>query len=1068
MPLCPSCGEDNPARARFCLACGSALPEAVAPPERRKVVTVVFTDLTGSTALGERLDPEAVHRAMRRYFEAMQGEIERHGGTVEKFIGDAVMAVFGIPTAHEDDALRAVRAAHGMGGALAALNEELEPWGVRLAVRTGVNTGPVVAGDPGRGHAFVTGDTVNVAARLEQAAGAGEILIGPATERLVRGAVRVERVAPLSLKGKEKPFAPFRVVEVLPDRPPARRELGSRLIGRDDELALIERAFAGAAAEGSCRLVTVLGAAGVGKSRLAHEFAVRLGPHAHVLRGRCLPYGEGITFWPLAEVVKAAARIDEHDPPEEARRKIGRLLPAADDAALVAERVAGALGIATSSAPVEEIFWALRRVLEALARERPLVVVFEDIHWGEPTFLDLVEHVAELSSGAPITLLCLARPELLDARPTWASAGPRAVTIRLDPLTRRDSRRLMGDLLSCPDLPEAWTSRIADAAAGNPLFVEELILMLIDDGVLRRQDGSWQVLGEFAALDVPPTIGALLTARLDRLDAPERVVIEGASVIGEEFWRGAVAELSSERVRAGLEAHLGALVRRELVCPGGARLWGEEPYRFGHILIRDAAYDGILKASRSDLHERFAHWLERRAGARVFEYEEILGFHLEQAHRCLAQVAPLDERRRMLGLRAAERLGAAGHRALGRDDMPAAVNLLERAVTLLGPEEPLRAELLLALGIAATELGELSHAERVLDEAATAAAAAGDRRLEVHAEVERRFLRVRTTTTESTTALVAPVRRAIAVLEELGYDLGLARAWFVLGWVELAVRARSGPATELLERALLHARRAGDERVESEIAFWVAVALQWGPVPAGETIRRGERMLSQAEGHPTIEGSVLYMLGLGHAMCGRFAAARQACSRARELFEGLGLRVKLAGSTQVSGIVELIAGDPIAAEGELRRGYEALVAMGEIAFASTAAALLAEALVQQGRLDEAAPLTEISAATAASDDVGSQVFWRTARARIVARRGDVARAVALAREAVRLADGTDFLQCRAETRMALAEALAAGDQPEAAEEPLREAIGLHDAKGNVASAERGRAALKALSRAPAR
>jgi len=675
---------------------------ASAPPARqevRKVVTIVFCDLSGSTSLGERLDPESVRQMISRYFQAMSDALERHGGTVEKFIGDAVMAVFGIPTLREDDALRAVRATVEMRTALEELNEQLERrWGVRLRVRTGVNTGEVIAGDPSQGHGFVTGDAVNVAARLEQAAGAGEILIGEHTFALVRHAARVEPVQPLDLKGKSEPVPAFRLVDVADHA----AGLGGRpslpLVGRERELCLLQEAFARTLAERTCELVTVVGPAGIGKSRLADEFADALRGTARVAVGRCLSYGEGLTFWPLREVVEGLAGTDDSDSAEEAAAKLAGLLPEEDDKATVVERVAGALGLSDVAAYPTETAWAVRKLLEAVAGQQPLVVLFEDIHWGEPTFLELIKYLAATIRGAPILIVAIARTDLLDAIPDFAGGLDNATRMELQPLSEAETGALIEHLIADDAVPSDLSQRVFSAGGGNPLFVEELVRMLADE----------------PALSVPPTIHALLAARLDRLDPAERAVVEAAAVVGRSFGGGAVLELGRGDDRSELDRHLGSLVRKDLIQPDGGRFAGEETFSFKHMLVRDVAYQGILKEVRADFHERFADWLEQAAGERTSEYEEILGYHLERGYRYMKELGPIDERGRELAARAAARLGSSGRRALARGDIPPAVHLLERAVSLLDDDDPARRDLTLKLGIALAETGQLTRADGLL------------------------------------------------------------------------------------------------------------------------------------------------------------------------------------------------------------------------------------------------------------------------------------------------------------------------------------------------------------------
>ncbi|HEX9313566.1 MAG TPA: adenylate/guanylate cyclase domain-containing protein, partial [Actinomycetota bacterium] len=585
MRRCPNCGEENSERARFCQGCGTALEaEPGGAREVRKVVTVLFSDVTGSTSLGERMDPESLRRVMERFFDAMKAAVERHGGVVEKFIGDAVMAVFGIPRLHEDDPIRAVRAAAAMGEALAELNEELQrDRGVTLAIRTGITTGEVVAGDPSAGQRLVTGDTVNTAARLEQAAQPGEILIGEPTLRLVRDAVEVEPVDPITVKGKAEPLPAYGLVRVQAGMEAHARHLDSPMVGRDRELRLLEEALDRAVSERTCHLFTLLGPAGVGKSRLVLEFLQRVAAGAAgatVVRGRCLSYGDGITFFPVAEAVRYAAGIADQDSAEEARRKLEEAAAGTEDPAIVAAGVAELVGLAQAPVAAEDAFWAVRSFFEALARDRPLVVVFDDIHWAEPAFLDLVEHIADWTRDAAILLLCVARPELLDLRPGWAGGKMNATSILLEPLGADHCDRLIDNRLGTEGLPPAARSRILEAAEGNPLFVEEMIGMLIDDGLLRPEDSRWVASDEVARVAVPPTIQLLLAARLDRLDSEERGALERASVEGKVFHRGAVTRLSPDRDRAQVRTRLLALTRKELIRPDRAQFVGEDAFRF--------------------------------------------------------------------------------------------------------------------------------------------------------------------------------------------------------------------------------------------------------------------------------------------------------------------------------------------------------------------------------------------------------------------------------------------------------------------------------------------------------
>ena len=523
MIQCQVCGHDNPETNRFCGECAAPLVQTEPRSEVRKTVTIVFCDLVGSTAMGEALDPEQLRLVTQRYFDAMRLPIERHGGTVEKFIGDAVMAVFGVPQVHEDDALRAVRAAADMREVLAALNTELDrDHGVRLACRIGVNTGGVVSGT---GDAVIVGDAVNVAARLEQAAAPGEILLGDETYRLVRDAVTAEPVDALDLKGKTDPVPAHRLIDVTAGAAGFARHLDAPMVGRERELALLRSAFERTVSDQACQLFTVLGVGGVGKSRLMAAFVDELGDRATVLRGRCLPYGEGITFYPLAEALIEIADLHEADTPEVARAKLATLVGSDGNAGRIAELVGQAIGIAGESAP-EETFWAIRTLLEHLAADRSLVFAIDDLQWAEPKFLELVEHVADFARDAPILLACMARPELLDDHPGWAGGKMNATSILVEALGAEECGMLVANLLADDSVDAAVRTRIADAAEGHPLYAEEITGLLVDEGRLVLKEGRWVATGDLSDVPVPPTISALLAARLDRLPVDERRLLE--------------------------------------------------------------------------------------------------------------------------------------------------------------------------------------------------------------------------------------------------------------------------------------------------------------------------------------------------------------------------------------------------------------------------------------------------------------------------------------------------------------------------------------------------------------
>ncbi|MGH3141081.1 MAG: AAA family ATPase, partial [Gaiellales bacterium] len=835
MAICPSCGEENPDRFRLCGFCGTLLHPEEAPREIRKTVTIVFSDLVGSTAIGERLDSESLRAVMSRYFDVMQAELERHGGTVEKFIGDAVMAVFGLPNLHEDDAERAVRAAAGMQAALEGLNAELDArFGVTLKNRTGVNTGEVVSGDPTAGQRLVTGDAVNVAARLEQAAGTNEVLIGPLTRELVAHVTELEAVEPLDLKGKSEPMPAFRLLGVRAAGPA--RGPSTRLVGRDEELETLRSELAAVAESGSARLVTIEAVAGAGKSRLVAEFLESVPEGTTVTRGRCLSYGQGITFWPVAEALRELAGVLDDDPHDEARAKLDAL--AAGDRA-AAERTAAAVGLTDAAYPVDELFWGVRRVLARLAAAGPLVVAFEDLHWAEPTMLDLVEHLA--ATPAPVLVLCTTRDEVSGEGDGWAATSGGTV-IELDRLSPEEAAELAAAAAG-PAIPPATLRAIVETAGGNPLFLEQMLAMFQD-----TPDGD---------VGVPPTISALLSARLDRLGDAQREVVGTASVVGQVFPEAAVVELVPDTRRPRVPDDLGGLERRRLVQSHPAVMTTGRAYTFQHILIRDAAYGGLLKRHRAELHERFVTWADGVNGDRASEYEEILGYHLEQAHGYLSELGPLDERGRTIGRQASERLRAAGRRAFARGDMPAAANLLRRAAALLPAYDQDRLDLLVDLGEALMDVGEFSEAGGVLRQAIAAGNDTGDHRLRADASLVLALVEFYADPPPDWSQRAARIASgAIPVFELMGDDAGLAKAWRVLGAVH-ANALRYGQAAQAVARATEHARAAGDFRQERRNASSFAVAAVYGPTPVPEAIEECSRIVADATGDRRTEGLVL-------------------------------------------------------------------------------------------------------------------------------------------------------------------------------------------------------------------
>ena len=963
---------------------------------------MLFCDLAGSTELGERLDPESLRALLQRWYEAMRTGVESHGGQVEKFIGDAVMAVFGVPQVHEDDALRAVRAAVEMRDVLGLLNTALLAEGrPALRIRIGINTGEVVTGDGTT--TLVTGDAVNTAKRLEEAAASDEILIGATTRRLVANAAELEPAEPVAAKGKRDPIEAWRVLETIAGAAPFARRLDAPLVGRSSELAFLRAALDGAITDQACRLVTVFGVAGIGKSRLAAELLAEVSDHAAVLSARCLPYGNGISFLPLAELVRSAGGDEA----------IRLAVEAEPDGALIVERVCGTVDSGATAASSEETFWAIRRLFEALARERPVVVCLEDVHWAEPTFLDLIEYVAGWSRNSPIMLLCIARPDLLDERPRWGGSS-----LTLEPLTEAESSALLEELATeWPLSPEAQ-AEIVVAAEGNPLYVEQMVAMFAEAG--------------HATFTIPPTIQALLGARLDRLEPLERSVLERAAVAGREFWRGAVSALSPENERSAVGTTLLSLVRKELVRPEPSAVVGDDGFRFRHALIRDAAYAEIPKRTRADLHEQFATWLADAAAE-----DELVGYHLEQASRCRADLGDPDP---ATAERAAGLLAAAGQRAYERDDMPAARNLIERALALsdLGDR---RAELLRRLAGAHWGTSDIAGAMAMIDEAIERAASTGNERQEWYARLERaargRLLRT------GDDDLVEVATEAVRVFGSLGDDTGLARAWRRLA-LDSMTNWRYAESAERAQRALEHARRSDDRTDDVPIADIFCTALLNGPEPVPQATARCRELLSSLPPIPVVHATVSSTLSALAAMQGSFAEARALAAEAAATYDELGLRLMRAGLAELIATNELLAGDIPAAERELRLALE-MHADSAPPLAGLQAAQLVDVVLRQGRTYEAEQLLAYARDTVEESDVDGFVAMHLAEARVATAHGRREEAVRFANEALGALAATDALGLRAD---ALAvRAAAAGNEP-------AEALALYELKGNIAAAAR--------------
>ena len=1002
--------------------------------ERRKTVTVLFVDIVDFTSLGAGLDPEVLRSVMRRYFDTVRTIVERHGGTIEKFIGDQAIAVFGVPRMHEDDALRAVRSARDLSEALVTLNADLErDRQLVLQIRTGISTGEVLVGDAAAGQLFATGPALTVAMRLQHAALPGETLVGETTRALIHATAALEPVEQIETGGRLGSIRAFRLLALADDgglRPPA----SAPFVGRQPELAALRRAFDATRVERRSRIVTVLGEAGVGKTRLITEFVSSLGADARALFGRCVSYGEGATYLPLAEIVRQVA-------PDRPQATISALLEGDENAALIVDRMAELAGHSEGAAPTGELFWAVRRFFDALARPRPFIAVLEDIHWAEPTLLDLLEYLDAWSSDAPVLVICIARPELLDRRPGWRT---KTGAIPVGPLSSDDSETLLTELGIGAELSDRTRARILEVAEGNALFVEQLLAYVTEDVGPERLDEA-----------VPPSIDALLASRLDALETEDRIVLERAAVVGKHFFRSAVLHLSPPETVAMLDGRLVALERRGLIHARRSR-GAEDEFRFHHVLIRDIAYAGITKERRAELHERHGSWLEQRN-----EPDELVGYHGEQAHRYRSQLNAGDPELPRLASWAGERLAAAGIRAWKRADTPAAVNLLGRGTALLPREDPSRAELLCELGVAQRWAGDYETAERTLAEAIEESARARDRRIRLRAKLELAHAHLFGESEGRSDELLDLAEQAIPIFEELGDERALARSWRHVGYVHGGIAGQLSQWQAAAERALAHYRRSG----------WSAAgcladlgsALLHGPMPVPEAIDRCRGLLGEATDR-TGQANVLCYLGGLEALAGQFDEARLRVGEAATIYEEIGEIYALANNSgRVLGRIEMLSGNPSAAERSFQECCATFERVHDKRGLSTVAAELADALYVQERYSEATGWLDLAEEGAAGDDVNAQYTWRRVRAKLLARDSAFEDAEELGREAAALAARTDALSDHGDVLLDLSEVLRISDRAREATHEVGRALSLFERKGNIVSAGVARSLLAELT-----
>jgi DNA-binding SARP family transcriptional activator len=982
-------------------------PLARPPMQFRRLVTILFCDVVESMALAAALDAEALGRVLQSYFETVSAAITRHGGAVEKYAGDAVMAAFGIPISHEDDALRAARAALDIRAGLRVLNERLlADFGVSIVVRIGLEAGEVVATPTDARQRLVTGEAVGIAAKLEQAAADDEIVVGEVAARLIDHAAHLEPLGALEIKGKQEPVNAYRLRELAPVGPAFEGRLDASLVGRKRELAALRRALKRAIDSGSARAKVVIGPPGAGKSRLVAEFSRRT-KGVTTLRGRCLSYGEGITYWPLREVLAGAPESEERD---------------AVLAALDAET------------PPPEIAWLFRRFCEDAARERPLVVVLDDVHWAEPTFLELVEHLVG-KGEAPILVVCIAREELLEDRAEFLDGLPNADRIVLDALSADETDALL-DGLGGTVLESDQRERIVATAEGNPFFLEQLLALALEGGLVERE--------------LPETVQALLAARLDRLGPGERAVLERGAVIGKEFRLDDVAALLEPEAAPTAEVHMQALSARGFVRPADP---GQ--FRFRHVLVQEAVYRAAPKRLRAELHERFIDRFEGRDDG-TGDVDEFAGYHLERAYRLRTELGESDRRTQTLAEDAGRRLGEAGVRALKRGDMSTTVNLLDRAVPLVPEDHALRRLLLCELGIAMRASGNTDGALSTLTRAISEARDAGDRQMEMRARLEHAYLRLLREPATTARPIRDVVAEGVPVFEAVGDYRSLARAWLLDGFVLGAHLGRHEASAQATHQALEYYRQS--RWPTATCLGQIAVALYYGPTPVSAAIGRCEELLASVQSDGIACANIdVFRAGL-IAQRGDFDEARDHVGRAIATYEDHGQRSSAAVyAMSILGEIALLGDDVIEAERILRELCSELERTQAFSHLATRAGELAEALLALERLDEAEEWTRVGELHTASDDLDAQLVWKPVRAKVAARRGLFEEAEALVCHVVEWAEESDALNRRAKALSDLGEVLRLMGSTREAASAFEQAIGLYERKGNLVGVRRTRA-----------
>jgi predicted ATPase/class 3 adenylate cyclase len=1066
MVVCPACGAEIPDEAGECPGCGTI-------PGQHKLVTIVFCDVVNSSRLTDELGPAGTRILLNRFQDLAQEVLQaRHGGNVGHLRGDGMMTVFGIPVMHDDDAVRAVRAAEEFRQALVPLSRDVEEqYHLPFRVRLGINSGSALVSGGNAIEEQVTSTAANFAKRLEEAAEPGGILLGVDTYKLVKDAVQVEEVQ-LQVDDGTQLLPAYRVVNVLPNRPGRIRWVEGPLIGRGLEQRMLHSMFERTLAESSCHLVAALGPPGVGKSRLIEEFARQVGQRATILRGHCLSYGDSVAFWPIVEIVHSAAGIQSTDSADQVHERLVTLLADEKDkkqAQQIVLRIEQLLGKNADLELPGDTAWALRRLLEALARKKPMLVLIEDLQWAEPTLLEAIEHIAEYAIDTPIMLVGMGwSEELLRRNRYWPSGKLNALSIQLSPLNDAEAEQLLTHLLGGEPLHPDAQAQIAQKTQGNPLIIEELTDALMGDGVLRRVAGHWVLTQNLQQVSLPISIQALLEGRLERLDEEEREILGRAAVVGEQFHVGDLKVLMPAVSPKELSGRLDRLIRHELIRQdhdAAVPLPTEsgEGYRFRHILIRDVAYERMSEELRAILHERYADWLELSSGERAGLFDELVAYHLNRTVDYLAVLPARGDRqresarRRELARRAGMRFASAGRRAAVRGDVRPTTNWLERATRLLPDDDPARLKVLPDLAEALQASGRLEQAMKVYDEMISAASKAGAESRLKRAALGKLYVTAFRDLGSFLREGPDQIQRAIHVFERQQDQRGLAIAHYLLAYADYAM-GRLVAAKPRVERAQHHARDASDRSWEAHILRLRCLILYWGPTPLREVVEEAEKAheIARESGMRGLQAAALTIMARAAAMRDDFTEARRRSREANAITNNLGELLTKATDSISDGLIELLDGKLTAAEQALLNGYQALKGMGGNGPGASVAAMLARVYLEQRRNADAERMALECKATAADQQLDTQIKWRSISAIVLARRGDLAEAEPLAREALRRALQTDQLESLAEAHADLAGVLRLAERREEAAHELEQALDLYEEKGNRVMAKRVR------------